>query len=83
MKTIPNYISVGRIILSLTLILIKPLSLAFYVIYIVCGLSDIVDGFIAPNTRTTSILGAKLDSMGDMVMAFVIFFCFINNKSFK
>ncbi|MGG7177426.1 CDP-alcohol phosphatidyltransferase family protein [Clostridium paraputrificum] len=76
MKTIPNYISVSRIILSLTLIFIKPFSLAFYVIYIICGLSDIIDGFIARKTGTTSIFGAKLDSVADMVMVGVIILLF-------
>ncbi|MVX67294.1 phosphatidylglycerophosphate synthase [Clostridium chromiireducens] len=72
MKTIPNYISFCRIIFSLTLIFIEPLSVAFYVIYIICGFTDIMDGFIARTTRTTSILGAKLDSVADMIMIGVV-----------
>lgn len=72
MKAIPNCISVSRIIFSLTLIFVKPLSIAFYVIYIICGFSDIIDGFIARKTRTTSILGAKLDSVADMIMVGVL-----------
>jgi len=55
MKTIPNCISFSRIIFSLILVFIKPLSVAFYAIYIICGLSDIMDGFIARKTGTTSI----------------------------
>lgn len=73
-KIVPNYISIGRMIFSLTLIFVKPLSVAFYVIYIICGLSDIIDGFIARKTRTTSILGAKLDSAADMIMIGVVLF---------
>ena len=68
MKAIPNCISFSRIIFSLILIFITPLSIAFYAIYIICGFSDIMDGFIARKTMTTSILGAKLDSMADMIM---------------
>ncbi|MBU3179566.1 CDP-alcohol phosphatidyltransferase family protein [Clostridium psychrophilum] len=74
MKSIPNYISFSRIFFSLVLILVKPLCLTFYVIYIVCGLSDILDGFIATKTLTTSTLGAKLDSIADMIMIGVLLF---------
>jgi len=76
MKVIPNCISFSRIIFSLILIFLKPLSLIFYVIYIICGLSDIMDGFIARNTGTTSKLGEKIDSMADMIMAGVLLFIF-------
>ncbi|MCW7999757.1 phosphatidylglycerophosphate synthase, partial [Clostridium sp. cpc1] len=74
MKLLPNCISFSRIIFSLTLIYTKPLSLAFYVIYIICGFSDIMDGFIARKTGTTSSLGAKIDSMADMIMVGVLLF---------
>ena len=72
MKAIPNCISFSRIILSLILIFVKPLSVAFYVIYVICGLSDIVDGLIARKLGTTSRLGAKLDSIADMIMVGVL-----------
>jgi len=72
MKLIPNYISVSRMIFSIILLFIKPLSNIFYVIYIICGFSDIMDGFISRATGTTSILGAKLDSLADMIMAGVL-----------
>lgn len=81
MKAIPNYISFSRIIFSLILFLIKPLSLFFYVIYVLCGFSDIIDGFIARKTGTTSKLGEKLDTMADMIMAgvlLVVFYPIIN-----
>lgn len=72
MKAIPNFISFSRIIFSLILIFLKPLSIAFYAIYIICGLSDIIDGFIARKTETTSGIGAKLDSVADMIMIAVV-----------
>jgi len=74
MKAIANYISFSRIIFSLALIFVKPLSVAFYTIYIICGLSDIIDGFIARKTGTTSGLGAKLDSIADMIMIGILLF---------
>jgi CDP-diacylglycerol--glycerol-3-phosphate 3-phosphatidyltransferase len=74
MKLIPNWISASRIILSLILIYTKPLSLAFFIIYSICGLSDALDGFIARRTRTTSRFGAKLDSIADMIMTGALLF---------
>lgn len=83
MKAIPNCISISRMIFSLSMIFVKPLSLAFYAIYIICGLSDIMDGFIARKTGTSSKLGEKLDTMADMIMAgvlLVMFYPIINPK---
>lgn len=76
MKFIPNIISITRIILSLSLIFIKPLSEKFYILYIICGISDALDGFLARKTNTTSEIGAKLDSIADMIMIGVIIFLF-------
>lgn len=68
----PNCISFSRIIFSLILIFVKPFSAVFYAIYIICGFSDIMDGFIARKAGTTSRLGAKLDSIADMTMVGVL-----------
>lgn len=68
MKSIPNYITISRIIFSLLLIIVRPLSAAFYTIYIICGFSDIMDGFVARRTGTESGIGAKLDSLADAIM---------------
>lgn len=72
MKAIPNYISFSRMIFSLSMIFVKPLSIVFYAIYIICGFSDIMDGFIARKTGISSKLGEKLDTMADMIMVGVL-----------
>jgi CDP-diacylglycerol--glycerol-3-phosphate 3-phosphatidyltransferase len=72
MKSIANYISITRIFLSLTLVLVKPLSIAFFTIYLLCGISDIFDGYIARKTDTTSKLGEKLDSIADLTMVVIL-----------
>jgi len=72
MKSIANYISIARIFLALTLALTKPLSIAFFTIYLVCGISDFFDGYIARKTDTTSKLGEKLDSVADLIMIVVL-----------
>lgn len=62
-----NAITVLRILLSLVLLLTKPLSVPFDALYLLCGLTDIADGYIARKTHTASAFGAKLDSIADMV----------------
>ncbi len=72
MKSIANYISIVRIFLALTLAFVKPLSTAFFLFYLVCGISDVFDGYIARKTNTTSKLGEKLDSVADLIMVVVV-----------
>ena len=45
----------------------KPFSLLFWILYIVCGISDILDGFIARSMKQESEFGAKLDSIADII----------------
>lgn len=71
-KSIANCISILRMFLALTLALVKPLSILFFAIYIVCGISDVLDGYIARKTNTTSKLGSKLDSIADLIMVVVV-----------
>ena len=72
MKSIANYISISRIFLALSLSLAKPLSITFSAIYLLCGISDVFDGYIARKTHTTSKLGEKLDSVADLIMVIVL-----------
>lgn len=67
MRHAPNIITISRIIFSAVLFFVKPFSVYFWVLYSLCGLSDMADGFIARKTNTASSLGAMLDSISDMV----------------
>lgn len=71
MNNLANHISVSRIILSLILLVIDPHSFVFCIIYIYCGLSDMLDGFIAKKTKSESKPGARLDSIADLVFVVV------------
>lgn len=51
MKNIANYISVSRAIMSIMLLIPETFSIAFYIIYIYCGISDMLDGFIARKSK--------------------------------
>lgn len=56
-----------RIVGAVFIVLIKPCTLLFWVLYIVCGISDILDGFIARTRKQESEFGAKLDSIADII----------------
>jgi|GEM_PF-2856967 len=59
-KNIANMITLIRIIGAFSLLLFKLLSPIFLFLYVVCGISDILGGYIA---RTTSALEELLISM--------------------
>ena len=62
-----NLITSCRILLSLLLLFFPALSPGFYGLYLAAGLSDMLDGFVARRANSASPLGAKLDSMADLV----------------
>jgi CDP-diacylglycerol--glycerol-3-phosphate 3-phosphatidyltransferase len=70
-KSIANSITIFRIVCSIALLFCPVFSLAFYAFYITAGLSDMVDGWVARRTHTESELGAKLDTIADVVFVVV------------
>jgi Phosphatidylglycerophosphate synthase len=72
LKYIANIISISRIVLSLLLFFMLHNALLFSVFYLICGLSDVLDGYVARKTKTQSELGARLDSIGDLIFYAVI-----------
>lgn len=76
-KHIPNVITFLRIVLCIPLFFVLPLSPAFFALYAACGLSDVLDGFIARKTGTASKFGAALDSVADGVFSGIIIVKFV------
>lgn len=73
--TIPNLISVFRLLsvpLIVWLITIQQYSLAFW-LFLLAGVSDGVDGFIAKHFDQATELGAHLDPLADKVMLVAVF----------
>ncbi len=68
MKISPNKLSFIRIIFSLLLFFTKPLSYLFFIIYLICRISDVLDGYVARKYNLVTDFGAKLDSIADMTM---------------
>jgi CDP-diacylglycerol--glycerol-3-phosphate 3-phosphatidyltransferase len=67
MKNTANAISIGRILLTLLLIVFSLNITLFVILYILCGVSDFLDGYIARKTKTTSTIGARIDSAADII----------------
>ena len=66
-----NAISIFRIAASIVLLFCPVFSPPFYACYIMAGLSDMLDGFVARKTNTASRFGAKLDTIADYVFVIV------------
>ena len=73
MKHIPNIITALRIIGAFSLLFFDVRGSLFWTLYLVCGLSDMLDGFLARKLRCESKAGALLDSVADL--AFVACCC--------
>ena len=72
MITIPNLLTLLRIFGSLFMFVMPAFSFEFLAVYTLCGLTDALDGHIARKTKTTSELGARLDSIADLVFYFTM-----------
>lgn len=72
MKYLANGITVSRMVLSLALICFLRTPFLYIPVYILCGFSDIMDGFVARRLHTQSALGARLDSIADVLLFGVI-----------
>lgn len=74
--TIPNALSVSRIFAAVALMFAVPLTMAFWILYAWCGLSDIVDGPIARRQGSASNFGATLDAVGDVTLVIALIVAF-------
>ena len=72
MKRIPNLLSMLRIVLCLPLLLVDAMTLPFGVLYLIAGLTDILDGLLARRWGVESKFGARLDSLADFVFVLVV-----------
>ena len=64
-KFIPNFITLIRIICTALIIFTESFSSIFFIFYFLCGLSDVLDGYIARKFKLCSKFGARLDSVAD------------------
>ena len=70
-KHIANIITGLRIVFCLPLLFVPLTSVWFYALYLLCGLSDMIDGTVARKLGSVSDFGAKLDTVSDFVFIVV------------
>ena len=66
MKHLPNILSLLRMVGAVALLLSDVSGVLFGVLYIVCGISDIADGWLARKLKCVTRTGALLDSVADI-----------------
>lgn len=67
MRNMPNILSALRIAGAGCLPLFPPLSVGFFILYTLCGVSDMLDGFLARKLHAEMPFGARLDSAADLL----------------
>lgn len=67
-----NIITSCRVLCSILLLFFHMTSIPFYVLYLFCGLSDVLDGIVARKTHTVSAFGAKLDTIADFIFVLIL-----------
>lgn len=68
-KMAANIITGCRIVCSIFMLAVPVSSLRFWGLYLLCGISDMVDGAVARKTGSVSRFGAGLDAAADTVFA--------------
>ena len=72
MKHIPNILSASRIVLCLPLLLVDAMTVPFWVLYVIAGMTDMLDGFLARRWGMEGKFGARLDSLADFVFVLAV-----------
>ena len=62
----------SRIVLCLPLLLVDVMTMPVWTLYVLAGLTDILDGFLARRWGVESKFGARLESMADFVFALAV-----------
>lgn len=70
-KYIPNIVTLFRIVGTIILLFFSVDSKEFMIFYVLCGISDVLDGFLARSLNVTSEFGSRLDSISDLTFYLV------------
>lgn len=70
-RHIANIITGCRIFGSALLLFFPVFSVQFYILYLFCGFTDMIDGTIARKTNSTSEFGSRFDTVADFVFVAV------------
>ena len=72
MSRIPDLLSMSRIVLCLPLLMVDAMTVPFWVLYVIAGTTDMLDGFLARRWGVESKFGAWLDSLADFVFVLAV-----------
>ncbi len=83
---IANYLTILRIFLILPVILLTSPESSSYnwialILFVIAGITDHLDGYVARKTGSTSSLGALLDLVADKLLIVILLFYFISYAS--
>ena len=73
LQNMANIITIFRILCAAMLLLCPALSPSFYALYVIAGLTDMLDGTVARKTKTADEFGRRLDTIADFVLVVVCF----------
>ncbi len=81
-----NYLTILRILIIFPVLLLassesSPNNWIALVLFVIAGITDHLDGYVARKTGTTSELGALLDLVADKLLIIIILFYFISYES--
>ena len=91
LRFIPNILTLGRLVLTIVFLIMILLSPKYYaegelplpafldyafIIFVIAGLSDMVDGIAARKLNVTSKFGRMIDPLADKVLVCGAFICF-------
>ena len=71
-EMIPNILSASRIVLCLPLVLVDAMTLPFWALYVIAGITDMLDGFLVRRWGVESKFGARLDGLADFVFVLAV-----------
>ena len=64
-KHIANILTACRILGSIILLFFPAFDMEFYITYLLCGLSDMIDGAVARKTNAVSSFGSNSDMVAE------------------
>jgi len=76
-RAVPDLLSLSRMGLAFVLLLTESLSPVFLLVFLVCGLTDVLDGMVARRFDACSEHGHVLDSVSDVVLVAILLYCVI------
>ena len=81
-----NYLTISRILLIFPVLVLSspepdPINWLALVLFVIAGVTDHLDGYVARKTGSTTNLGALLDLVADKLLIIITIFYFVSYAS--